>query len=68
MSIRDEIAAVLSADETLGDLLPGGVYAGGEISRQKTPDAFDANLELQACALVSGGTEAPVGPYRTSSL
>ena len=49
-------------------MLPGGIYDAQvveEISRQNTPAAFDANGELQACALlrVRGPTAQSV-PFR----
>lgn len=66
--MRGAILALLSADVTLGGLLPGGVFDAaevGEISRQTTPAAFNTNGELQACALLR--TRGPVAlnePYR----
>ncbi len=53
--MRQEIIAVLQSDTTLMGLLPGGLYDAAEvdeISRQNTPAAFDANRELQACAIL----------------
>jgi hypothetical protein len=65
--MRDDIHALLAADPTLLGYLTGGVHSAGtvgEISRQNTPAAYDANLELLPCALVKGEAETPVtGPY-----
>lgn len=64
--MRDAIYDLLSGDATLLATLTGGVYDAaqvGEISRQTTADAFDANGEILPCALLKLGTLAPVGPY-----
>jgi hypothetical protein len=69
--MRDSIHTVLAADSTLLGYLTGGVHnAGtvGEISRQNTPAAYDANLELLPCALVKGEVDTPaIGPYDDAS-
>jgi hypothetical protein len=65
--VRDTVKALLEADTTLMAILTGGVYAGGEISRQGMPDAFDSNGEILPCALVRVETETPYGPYDDSS-
>jgi hypothetical protein len=64
--MRDAVRNFLAADAPLTASLPGGIYAGGEIGRQSTPTAFDANGELRPCALVALETETPVGPYPNS--
>lgn len=57
----------LQSDSELMSILLGGIYGGViEISRQNTPDAFDANKELQPCLLVKTGTVTPTGPYTHS--
>lgn len=61
--MRDAIRDYLAADGTLSGLLTGGIYAVPEITRQDTPDAFDANGEIEPCALVKPETEATFGPY-----
>lgn len=61
--MRDTIRAYLAADTTLMATLTGGLYAGGEIDRQETPDAFDANMEILPCGLVALETQVPSGPY-----
>jgi len=61
--MRDTIQAALAADTTLATTLPGGVHAGTGISRQRTPDAFDAHGELRPCALVRIETTTQYGPY-----
>jgi len=63
------VVAALQGDATLGTLLTGGVYdqlVVGEISRQKTPAAFDAFKELKPCALVMGESSTPWGPMHDS--
>lgn len=67
MGIIQQVRDYLAADGTLSGLLPGGIYdggavVGGEISRQATPAAFDANSELRPCALVNSGGDTPDGP------
>lgn len=60
----------LRGNGALMALLPGGVHNGAvvqEISRQNTPAAFDANKELQPCALVQLENEVPFGPLRTGT-
>lgn len=57
--MRDTIRAYLAADTTLMASLTGGLYAGGEISRQDTPAAFDANNEIEPCGLVALETQVP---------
>jgi len=59
--VRDAILAFLLADSTLMDLLSGGLY-DKPISKEQTPNAFDANSELLPCGYVGGGTETPIGP------
>lgn len=69
MSLEDDFLAVMQGSDLLIYLLPGGMYSAitvGEISRQFTPEAFDANSELQPCALVKIGVEVPRGPYPDS--
>jgi hypothetical protein len=64
--VRDAIYDLLSGDATLLATLTGGVYDAaqvGEISRQTTAAAFDANQELLPCALLKLGALTPVGPY-----
>lgn len=59
----DDVMLVLEADSTLMDYMTGGIYSQTEITRQGTPDAFDANLEIMPCALVNQGSQAQSGPY-----
>jgi hypothetical protein len=66
--MRDTIQAALTADATLTTTLPGGVHAEAQISRQLTPAAFDANGELQPCALVRIETTAQHGPFTGAVL
>ena len=67
MSLRSAVLAVLTGDTTLMATLTGGVYGETEISRQETPDAFDANGEIEPCALLTMEAEDPTGPFETSS-
>lgn len=69
MTLETDFITLINADLDLTALLPGKVYSAievDEISRQLTPDAFNANKELLACALVKQGIELPRGPYRQS--
>lgn len=66
MGFVDEVVSALQADGELSGLLPGGIYnaaAVEEITRQNTPEAFDANKEIKPCALVTVGTEVRAGPH-----
>jgi hypothetical protein len=60
--MRTVFQAAMQADATLSGLLTGGVHTTNEISRQDTPDAFDANGEIQPCALVKISSESAFGP------
>lgn len=67
MSIADDIKATLDADVTLMATLTGGVFCGvEEINRQDTSAAFDANQEIEPCALIKEGTETRRGPHTHS--
>jgi hypothetical protein len=61
--MRETIKAALETDATLEAILTGGIHAGTEISRQLTPDAFDAASEIKPCALVKIERETQWGPY-----
>ena len=65
--IVDDVLAVLQIDATLLALLPGGMYGQTEITRQRTPEAFDANAELKPCLLVNLETDTQYGPFNESS-
>lgn len=65
MSLGDDIKSALELDTDLADLLTGGIFADvEEVNRQLTPDAFDANDEIQPCALIKEGTESKLQPTR----
>jgi hypothetical protein len=64
--LRDTIRNYLAADTVLMALLTGGLYAGGEIDRQFTPAAFDANKEILPCGLVAMEAQIPSGPLQNS--
>jgi hypothetical protein len=66
-ALRDAIKNYLALDATLMALLPGGLYVGGEISRQDAPGAFDANGEVKACGLVALEVQTPFGPFADSA-
>jgi len=61
--MREAIRERLATDPTLQALLTGGVWATGEISRQKAPEAFGDDKEIEPCALVKVESETPWGPY-----
>lgn len=63
MTLRDSILQMLQSDAALILTLTGGVHSGTEISRQNTPTAFDANLELKPCALLKMSTDGPIAPH-----
>ena len=65
--MRAAVKAVLEGDVTLMAILTGGVHTKAEISRQGTPTAFDANEEIEPCALLKVESVTPVGPYRHSA-
>lgn len=57
---------VLIADGTLTGHLTGGIYRAetiDSISRQNTPNAFDANGEILPCALLKSESVTPWGPH-----
>jgi hypothetical protein len=59
MSLSDDVKTVLEGDEALMALLSGGVFNEvEEISKQNTSGAFDANGEIQPCALIKLGVES----------
>lgn len=68
MSLSDSIKTALEAHAPLMALLTGGIYVEvEEISRQNTPDAFDAtSKEIEPCALIKLGVETKAGPFSTS--
>lgn len=55
------VVSALTGDATLMALLTGGVHRV-EVTRQGTPSAFDANLELKPCMVVRQESRSPVGP------
>ena len=66
------ILDLLKADSAFSTPLAGGIYAVGvddveQISRQDTPNAFNANSELLPCALLKLETTTPFGPFTRSS-
>lgn len=68
--MRQAIYSYLTADVTLMGILSGGLYDAnevGEISRQNTPEAFDANSELKPCGLMRMGSPTSFGPYTYSA-
>ena len=67
-SVETAVYDILSGDATFTGLLPGGVFDEKEINRQLAPGAFDANGELQSCALVKTETINPTGPYTHSQF
>jgi hypothetical protein len=69
MSFIDDVHTLLSSDEELIALLPGGIYSGKqyrEIKRQDPEAAFDSNKKIKPCLLVVENTDIMRGPYRRS--
>lgn len=67
MSLSDSIKTALQANDELMALLTGGIFNEvEEISRQNTPGAFNANGEIQPCALIKLGVETKAGPHPRS--
>lgn len=59
MTLSADIKSALEASYDLGLILAGGIHSNvEEISRQNTPTAFDANDEIQPCALIKIGVES----------
>jgi hypothetical protein len=64
MTLSDDVKAALENDGQLMAVLTGGVFNDvEEISRQRTPGAFDENSEIKPCALIKVPNEGPTGPY-----
>ena len=62
--MKTAIYNCLNDDATLMAILTGGAYYDiTEITRQAAADAFDANGEIEPCALIKLSTEVPTGPY-----
>jgi hypothetical protein len=64
------ILAALQGDAQLMAILTGGLYDGiavTDISRQATPDAYDAYQELKPCAILKPESQAPTGPHPDSA-
>ncbi len=73
MTLADEILAILQADSGAGGvaaLCTGGIYNAPDISghlgisRESTPDAYDANGLLQPMCVVRGRGEQPLPSSR----
>jgi hypothetical protein len=47
-------------------MLPGGIHRANQISRQRTPTAFDDNGELKPCLLLKAESQTPWGPHEHS--
>ena len=56
----------LTADSQLMAMLPGGIHRANQISRQRTPTAFDDNGELKPCMLLKAESATPWGPHDNS--
>lgn len=65
--MKSALYDLLSNDDTLMATLTGGLYKDVEISRQGTPDAFDANGEIEPCGLLKMETQTPFGPHDHSA-
>ena len=66
-AIRDAIKTLLDGDATFTALIPEArVFAGtkeNELTRKKTPAAFDANGAIQRSLLIKRETTTPFGPH-----
>jgi hypothetical protein len=56
----------LTADEQLMAMLSGGIHRAHQISRQRTPGAFNEYGELLPCALIKTESQTPWGPHHDS--
>ncbi len=65
--MRETVRSYLENDAELMATLTGGLYTQTEIGRSTTPAAFDAGGDLLPCALLRVESEAPTGPFPTSS-
>lgn len=65
LAIKTAIKAALAADPTFTAIIPDGrVFADvNELSRKKTPGAFDANSAIQCSLLIKQETTSPFGPH-----
>lgn len=64
------ILQALQADAALTAILTGGLYDGvaiQDISRQATPDAFDAWGEMKPCGILKPESQSPAGPHTHGS-
>ena len=64
------ILQALQGDSALMAMLPGGLYDGvavQDISRQATPDAFDAWGEMKPCGILKPESQSPAGPHTHGS-
>ena len=70
MSAYAAIFNALHGDATLLALLPGGLYDGlqvQDITRQATPNAFDAYAEIKPCGILKPETQTPWGALEDGS-
>ncbi len=65
--MKSEIAEYLENDLALMAVLTGGLHEGTQVSRQDTPEAFDANGEILPCALVKDGMDSQAGPHEDAA-
>lgn len=64
--MRSWIKEALEEDIEIPVILSGGIHAAQQISREKTPAAFDSNDELLPCALVKLPSTVTAGPDENS--
>lgn len=67
-SVISKVRAILESDPELMMTLPGGVHRKVEITRQNTPEAFDAFNQIIPCALITAGPTIPTGPTDYAAL
>ena len=70
MATPQDIQTILSGDATFNNLMTGGIYIpddADEISVAETPNAYDANGELEPCCYIRLETDIGGGPHYSSS-
>ncbi len=65
--ITEAVTGLISNTTELTGLLPGGIHQQEEISRQETPAAFDADLELQPCLLIKTAVYPLPRPHKRAA-
>ncbi len=66
--MRAAFKTAVDADGTLSALLGTRTFTAKEVSRYRTPDAFDANSEIQPSLLIKEDTDVPEGPVDVGTM